>query len=266
MEAQNETAPRTGNRPNCLQRADAEAFLAYRRLVAKYSAILVLIFFLMIAAATLVTGLKWKPSKLAIAAIPVTLIPVAVLVYMIRTTDAPRKQFSFFKKLSFRVEAGVYDELSERAKDFAPKERIALGCVGAVLLACAVLRFGLNRYMNYAGAAILIAVFGLLLSPAVWAFLTAKSFRILLQKGEYSAQNKAARSSAVPFAIVLGVILLIAVYTVDRLTGFGNRAAPGAAAVFCGLYLWKRICLNRKYAPLKEMDSQVRTTVRSIDT
>ena len=266
MEPRHETTPQNKNRSTCLQRADAEAFLAYRRLLAKYSAIFVLAFFLMIAAATLVTGLKWKASKLAIAAIPVTLIPVAVLVYLIRKTETQRKQFSFFKKLSFRVEAGVYDELSERAKAFAPKERIALGCVGVVPLACAILRFGLNRSLNYAGTAILLAVFGLLLSPAVWASLTAKSFRILLQKGEYSAQNKAARSSAVPFAILSGVILLIAAYSLNKLTRLGNRAALGAAAVFCGLYVWKRICLNRKFAHLKKLDSQVRTTARSADT
>lgn len=265
MEAQHKTVTQAENRPRCLQRADAEAFLAYRRLTAKYSAIMVLIFFLLIAGGILATGRNWKPSTVAIAAIPVTLIPVAALVYMIRKTEAPRRQYLFFKKLSFRVEAGLYDELSDRAKAFAPKEKLALVCVGVVILAVVSLRLGLNRYLNRAGTAGSIAAFGLLLSPAVWAILTAKSFRILLQRGEYSAQNKAARSAALPFAILSGVVLLIAAYSLNKLTKLGSRAALGAAAVFCGLYLWKRVRLNRKYAPLKEMDSQVRTTERSVE-
>lgn len=260
MEAHHKTVTQAENRPRCLQRADAEAFLAYRRLVARYSAVLVGILFLLIAGGILATGRHWKPGTLAAASIPLTLIPVAILVYMIRKTEGPRKQFLFFKKLSFRVEAGLYDGLADRAKAFAPKEKAAVVCVCAVMAASAALRLGLNRYLNRAGTAGLIAVFGLLLSPAVWAILTAKSFRILLQRGEYSAQNKAARGAAVPFAILVGVILMIAAYSLNKSSKFGSRAALIAAAVFCGLYLWKRISLNRKYAPLKEMDGQVRTT------
>ena len=236
----------------CLQRADAEAFLAYRSVIARYAALLILL--ILVLAAALV-AMRAHPSKFGAAAIvPAVLIPVAVFVSAVRKTENKRRQFAFFKKLSFRVEADVYDELEAQAKAFAPKERLAVGCVELVLLAAAAALIW-NRSLNNGTMAILLAAAGLLLAPAAWAILTAKSRRILLQRGEFSAQNKASRGYALPFAILSGVLLAIAAAAARRAIPWAPIAAVG---VFFALYLWRRLCLNRKYAHLTRLDPLVR--------
>lgn len=264
MESQNAKKPETGKKAGCLQRADAEAFLSYRRLTAKNAAILVLLVFLLFGVAVFAASLKWKTRTFALAAVLTAFIPVAFFISAYRKTEAGRRQFAFFKHLAFRVDAGVYDEIAMRAKAFAPKERIAFGSVAVVLLAAVVLRLGLNRYMSAAAMAILLVISGLLLAPATWAILTAKTYRILLQKGEYSAQNKASRSNSVHFAILCGVILLIAVIVIQRLTKYSNLAVLAAVILFFALYLWKRIVMTRKYAYLKKLNDAVRTPASTV--
>ena len=79
----------------CLQRADAEAFLAYRSVIARYAALLILL--ILVLAAALV-AMRAHPSKAGTAAIvPAVLIPVAVFVSAVRKTETSHRQFAFFK-------------------------------------------------------------------------------------------------------------------------------------------------------------------------
>lgn len=247
----------------CLQRADAEVFLAYRKRAAQYAAILILLFFLLLTIAGLEKALKWKDGPVNAILTLGVLAGAAVFIVAMRQTSGSRRQFAFFKKVSFRVEAGLYDELSARAKAFAPQEWIGVACLCIVLLTLISMWLGLYKLLSDLNMAILTGISGLLLAAAAWFILIAKSYRVLLQRGEYSALNKASRGRALPFGILCGVAALIVSAATD-MSKIGRWATVAAIGIGFALYTWRRICLNRQLAALKQLDAMIRTDASSL--